>query len=204
MTKYDPRYKITFSNRWLVQQFVQAFLHESVTDVIDFEAFEMYPTESISEDSKSKEFKNRLNDVMWKFKLNDGSQAYVLLMVEAQSDIDSKMAVRICEYVINWYRHLMVAEGLEALPLIVPMVLYNGDKGLERCDEAGRNDSGAGGVSRPGHCDGGRLPSWLTRKGGMNPVSLPKGNIFEPLIKALHTSAQGEFRDSFDMDESDA
>ena len=128
MTKYDPRYKITFSNRWLAQQFVQAFLHESVTDIIDFEAFEMYPTESISEDSKSKEFKNRLNDVMWKLKLNDGSQAYVLLMVEAQSDIDSKMAVRICEYVINWYRNLMVAEGLEALPLIVPMVLYNGDR----------------------------------------------------------------------------
>ena len=28
---------------------------------------------------------------------------------------------------------------------------------------------------------------------------LPSGNIFEPFIKALHTSAHGEFRDSIDM-----
>ena len=44
MTEYDPRYKTTFSNRWLVQQFVQAFLYESVTGIIDFESLEMYPT----------------------------------------------------------------------------------------------------------------------------------------------------------------
>ena len=41
MTEYDPRYKTTFSNRWLMQQFVQAFLHDSVTDIMDFESLEM-------------------------------------------------------------------------------------------------------------------------------------------------------------------
>ena len=198
MTEYDPRYKTTFSNRWLVQQFVQAFLYESVTGIIDFESFEMYPTESISKDPKYKRFKARHNDVMWKIGLNDGSHAYVLLMVEAQSDIDSAMAVRVGEYVLNWYHFLMVVEGLEVLPLIVPMVVYNGDKawsaatrlsGMIQEPEAFRNLGIA--------MDGGYVlvdEKRLYESGG-----LPSGNIFGPLIKAMHTSAKGEFVDSFSM-----
>ena len=198
MTEYDPRYKTTFSNRWLVQQFVQAFLYESVTGIIDFESFEKYPTESVSEDPKYKKFKDRHNDVMWKIGLNDGSHAYVLLMVEAQSDIDSSMAVRVGEYVLNWYHFLMVVEGLEVLPLIVPMVVYNGDKAwnaatrlrdMIRVPEA-IHDLGIA-------MDGGYI--LVDEKRLYESGELPSGNIFEPLIKALHTSAKGEFVDSFSM-----
>ena len=198
MTEYDPRYKTTFSNRWLMQQFVQAFLHDSVTDIMDFESLEMLPTESISEDPKYKRLKVRHNDVMWRIRLTDGSQAYVLLMVEAQSDIDSAMAVRVGEYVLNWYLSLMAVEGLEVLPLIVPMVVYSGDKawnvGTRLRDmihvPAAFRDLGIA-------MDGGYIlidEKRLYESGG-----LPSGNIFEPLITALHTSIFGEFFDSVGM-----
>ena len=127
MTEYDPEYKLTFSSSWLVRQFVEAFLDASVTDIMDLESLSMFPTESISKNAKSKKFKVRRNDVMWKIGLRDGSQAYVLLMVEAQSSVDSTMALRVTEYILNWYLLLMATEGLEVLPLIVPMVIYNGD-----------------------------------------------------------------------------
>ena len=198
MTEYDPRYKTIFSNRWLMQQFVQAFLHDSVTDIMNFESLGMLPTESISEDPKYKRLKVRHNDVMWKIRLTDGSQAYVLLMVEAQSDIDSAMAVRVGEYVLNWYLSLMAVEGLEVLPLIVPMVVYSGDRtwnaGTRLRDmihvPAAFRDLGIA-------MDGGYIlidEKRLYESGG-----LPSGNIFEPLITALHTSIFGEFFDSVGM-----
>ena len=198
MTKYDSRYKITFSNDWLVQQFVRAFLHKSVTDIIDFDSFEIFSTESISKDPKYKRFKVRHNDVMWKIGLSDGSRAYVLLMVEAQSNIDSAMAVRVGEYVLNWYRYLMVAEGLEVLPLIVPMVVYNGEKAWNAATRlhdmihtpAAFRDLGIA-------MDGGYIlvdEKRLYESGG-----LPSDNIFGPLIKALHTRADDEFAHGYDM-----
>lgn len=197
MTQYDPQYKAIFSNRWLMQQFVEAFLHVSATDIMDFESLEMFPTESISKDAKYKRLKVRRNDVMWKIRLNDGSQAYVLLMVEAQSKVDSAMAVRIGEYVHNWYLSLLATEGLEALPLplIVPMVLYHGDqvwhaetrlRNMIRTPEAIREMGIA--------MDGGYI--LIDEKRLYESGRLPSGNIFEPFITALHTSDFDEFRDS--------
>ena len=97
MTEYDSEYKLTFSSSWLVRQFVEAFLDASVTDIMDLESLSMFPTESISKNAKSKKFKVRRNDIMWKIGLKNGSQAYVLLMVEAQSRVDPTMALRVTE-----------------------------------------------------------------------------------------------------------
>ena len=200
MTQYDLQYKTTFSNRWIMQQFVEAFLHTSVTDIMDFESLEMFPIESISSDAKSKKLKVRRNDVMWKSRLNDGSKAYVLLMVEAQSKVDSVMAVRVGEYVHNWYLSLLATEGLGALPLplIVPMVLYHGDqvwnaetrlRNMIHTPEAFR-DMGIA-------MDGGYI--LIDEKRLYETGRLPSDNIFEPLITALHTSDFGEFRDSVEQ-----
>ena len=107
MKEYDAQYKVLASNRWIMQQLVEAFLDASVTDIMDLESLQIFPTESISKNAKSKIFKVRHNDVMWKIALNDGSLAYVLLMVEAQSSVDSAMVFRVTEYVLNWYLYLM-------------------------------------------------------------------------------------------------
>ena len=69
MKEYDAQYKVLVSNRWIMQQLVEAFLDTSVTDIMDFDSLEMFPTESISKNAKSKKFKVRRNDVMWKIKL---------------------------------------------------------------------------------------------------------------------------------------
>ena len=129
---------------------------------------------------------------MWKIRLTDGSQAYALLIVEAQSDIDPAMAVRVGEYVLNWYLSLIAIEGLEALPLIVPMVVYNGEKAWNAATRlrdmiqtpAAFRDLGIA-------MDGGYI--LVDEKHLYESGKLPSGNIFEPLITALHTSGFGEF-----------
>ena len=195
MKEYDAQYKVLASNRWIMQQLVEAFLDASVTDIMDLESLQIFPTESISKNAKSKIFKVRRNDVMWKIALNDGSLAYVLLMVEAQSSVDSAMVFRVTEYVLNWYLYLMATEGLDVLPLIVPMVIYNGDKAwnaetrLRDMIDAPEAFSEMGVVM-----DGGYI--LIDEKRLYESGQLPSGNIFEPLITALHTGSVYEFFDS--------
>ncbi len=196
MTEYDPEYKMFLSNRWLMQQLVEAFLDASVTDVMDLESLEIFPTESISKNAKTKKFKVRRNDVMWKVPLRDGSQAYVLLMVEAQSSVDSAMALRVVEYVINWYFNLMATEGLDALPLIVPIVLYNGDKTWNAETRLCNMIHTPAAFSGMGFTVDGRYVL-IDEKELYKTGQLPSGNIFEPLIKTLHTRSSDEFVDNF-------
>ena len=196
MTEYDPQYKTTFCNRWLMRQFVEAFLDASVTDIMDFETLEMFPTESISKNAKTNKFKVRRNDVMWKIRLTDGSQAYVLLMVEAQSSVDSAMALRVVEYVINWYFSLMATEGLEVLPLIVPMVIYNGDDAWNAETRLRNMIDTPAAFRGMGFTMDGRYVL-IDERRLYESGQLPSGNIFEPLIKTLHTSSADEFVDNF-------
>ena len=195
MKEYDAQYKVLASNRWLTQQLVEAFLDASVTDIMNLDSMEVFPTESISKNPKSKTFKVRRNDVMWKIQLRDGSLAYVLLMVEAQSSVDSAMVFRVTEYVLNWYLYLMATESLEVLPLIVPMVIYNGDKTwnaetrLRDMIDAPKAFRDMGVVMEGGYI-------LIDEKELYKTGQLPSGNIFEPLITALHTNDVDEFFDS--------
>ncbi len=195
MKEYDAQYKVLASNRWLTQQLVEAFLDASVTDIMDLDSMEVFATESISKNAKTKTFKVRRNDVMWKVQLRNGSLAYVLLMVEAQSSVDPAMALRVSEYILNWYLHLMATEGLDVLPLIVPMVIYNGDSAwnaetrLRDMIDAPEAFSEMGVVM-----DGGYI--LIDEKRLYESGQLPSGNIFEPLITALHTGSVYEFFDS--------
>ena len=195
MKEYDAQYKVLASNRWIVQQLVEAFLDASVTDIMDLESLQMFPTESISKNAKSKKFKVRRNDVMWKIELKNGSLAYVLLMVEAQSRVDSAMVFRVTEYVLNWCLYLMATEGLEVLPLIVPMVIYNGDKTWNAATRLRDMIDAPKAFRKMGVVmDGGYI--LIDEKRLYESGQLPSGNIFEPLITALHTSSVYEFFDS--------
>ena len=96
---------------------------------------------------------------------------------------------------MNWYLHLKATEGLEVLPLIVPMVIYNGDDAwnaetrLRNMIDAPEAFSDIGVVM-----DGGYI--LIDEKRLYESGQLPSGNIFEPLITALHTSSVYDFFDS--------
>ena len=90
----------------------------------------------------------------------------------------------------------MATEDLETLPLIVPMVIYNGDKAwnaetrLRDMIDAPKAFRDMGVVMEGGYI-------LIDEKELYKTGQLPSGNIFKPLIKTLHTSSSDEFVENF-------
>ena len=73
---------------------------------------------------------NRESDVIWKFRRQDGGEpVYVYILLEFQSRPDVSMPVRLMGYESLFYQSLMAgqpAAGWRKLPLVIPVVVYNG------------------------------------------------------------------------------
>ena len=74
--------------------------------------------------------KEREGDVVWRLRHHDGSPIYVYFLIEFQSEVQRFMAVRLLAYVALLYQDLLARKELTPsgeLPLVLPIVLYNGD-----------------------------------------------------------------------------
>jgi hypothetical protein len=73
---------------------------------------------------------NRESDVIWKFRRKDGAEpVYVYVLLEFQSRPDPSMPVRLMGYESLFYQSLISSQpsaGWRKLPLIIPVVVYNG------------------------------------------------------------------------------
>jgi predicted transposase/invertase (TIGR01784 family) len=69
---------------------------------------------------------------LYKVKIDD-TMGYIYLIVEHQRTFDEMMPFRLWEYIIRiWNDHLHQTKS-KKLPLIIPMVFYNGDKPYDGC-----------------------------------------------------------------------
>jgi hypothetical protein len=53
---------------------------------------------------------------------------YIYLLLEFQSTVDKFMALRILEYIVQFYKDLLKVEKHDRLPQVFPLLLYSGDK----------------------------------------------------------------------------
>ena len=78
----------------------------------------------------SPKHENRESDVIWQFRRKDGGEpVYVYILLEFQSRPDPSMPVRLMGYVSLFYQRLMASQpaaGWRKLPLVIPVVIYNG------------------------------------------------------------------------------
>jgi hypothetical protein len=86
--------------------------------------------EQVNASFVSARHKRRESDVIWKFQRKDGKEpVYVYILMEFQARPDPSMPVRLMEYVIHFYQSLKASQpgmGWRNLPLVIPMVVYNG------------------------------------------------------------------------------
>ena len=195
---HDAKFKALFSNRYLMEQLIGGFVDGHLTHRLDIQSLERFPTESVSQDKQGRKYKIRHNDVMWRVRFTDGSEMYMLLMVEIQSSVDQSMAIRIAEYVINWYRYLFHGESTNQLPPIFPIVIYDGDRPW---------------TAKMKLSDMVTMPDWMKRIMTWIEASyyvidlrrlyedgqLPSGNVFAPLLKSLYTAEPSEFNESYEQ-----
>ena len=79
----------------------------------------------------SEQLKHREGDLIWKIQLKGGQALYLYLLLEFQSADDRRMPLRMLQYVIFLYEHLLREKQIsleQGLPPVLPVVLYNGDK----------------------------------------------------------------------------
>ncbi len=126
---HDASYKLLLAHRELMTDLGQGYLHMALTGEIDWDSLELVSTEHVTS-----ELRLRTNDLVWRLRRRsaDGEGVewvYIFAVLEFQSSPDPFMAVRMMTYMGALYEDYIAHEGLpqgEKLPVIFPMVIYNG------------------------------------------------------------------------------
>jgi len=119
--KHDVGYKKIFSNPKIVEELVASFVNESWVKDIDYTTLERIDKSFITE-----EFIERESDVIYRAHFKD-KEVYIYLLLEFQSTIDRFMSLRMLRYICELYEHLVKTKGIKSLPVVFPIMLYNGD-----------------------------------------------------------------------------
>jgi predicted transposase/invertase (TIGR01784 family) len=123
--QHDRSYRSLFSFPKMVEDLIRQFVPEAWVDKLDFSTLQRVNASFVS-----KALRGREGDLLWKLYLRDHSPVYVYLFIEHQSRVERFMAVRLMTYIGLLYEALIKERLLTSdgrLPLVVPIVLYNGD-----------------------------------------------------------------------------
>ena len=111
----------------MIRDLLREIVGERWVERIDLDSGERVSASFVSPDHK-----NREGDVIWKFRRRDGGEpVFVYLLMEFQSRPDPSMPVRLMAYVSLFYQSLMKSQpagGWKKLPLVIPVVVYNGEE----------------------------------------------------------------------------
>ncbi|UCE06280.1 MAG: Rpn family recombination-promoting nuclease/putative transposase, partial [bacterium] len=122
MTIHDSGYRKLFSNKVIFRQLIETFVNEDWVKDLDFEDCETVDKSFISDHYKETE-----SDIIYKLKLKD-KEVYFFILIEFQSTVERFMALRVLNYVTNFYMDYIESNPkIKMLPAMFPILLYNGD-----------------------------------------------------------------------------
>ena len=123
MKIHDSGYKKLFKNKTIFRQLIQTFVDEPWVAELDFEQAETLDKSFVSEHYKETE-----SDLIYRVDLH-GREVYIYILLEFQSTVERFMAVRVLNYISNFYMDYLESEPhVDKLPPVFPIVLYNGDR----------------------------------------------------------------------------
>ena len=121
MNIHDSGYKKLFSNRTIFRQLLETFVNQEWVHSLDFDTCETVDKSFISE-----HYKETASDLIYKIQFHD-REVYIYILIEFQSTVDPFMALRVLNYITNFYMDFFVNNrGVKKLPAVFPIVLYNG------------------------------------------------------------------------------
>ena len=122
MNIHDSGYKKLFSNRTIFRQLIETFVNQEWVHSLDFDTCEPLDKSFISEHYKETE-----SDLIYKIQFHD-REVYIYILIEFQSTVDPFMALRVLNYITNFYMDFLVNNSsVKKLPAVFPVVLYNGE-----------------------------------------------------------------------------
>ena len=120
---HDSAYRRFFSVPDMLTSLVKDYVNMDFVEDVDFSSLMVRSSAYFAEDLHT-----QAGDLVWQMKWK-GRDAYLLLLLEAQSTPDKYMALRIFNYVGLLWKSLVDqsdAVQKEGLPHVFPIVLYNG------------------------------------------------------------------------------
>ena len=109
-------------NEVAAREFLTEYLPADFKALIDLRQIKVEKESFVEED-----LKRRLSDIIYSIKTKEGDQAFVYVLIEAQSSVDYWMALRLWKYsLLLLEKH--ADKKKNKLPLIAPMLFYNGKK----------------------------------------------------------------------------
>lgn len=180
----DPGYKRLFSRPRMIRDLLSGFAARGWSETLDFTSLNPLPASYVS-----RNLQQRHSDLVWRIRFHDERWLYVLVLLEFQSTVDQRMAVRLLTYTGLLYERLIADGALrdhDKLPPVLPIVIYNGAQrwtaptGLDKLIATGPTDTLAG--YQPS------LRYFLLDHGRLQVRVCPPGNLVSALI-ALETSS---------------
>lgn len=123
---HDSAFKAALSDKRVAIDFLKNHLSKEVYEKIDLDTLELQNASFIDEELKSSEA-----DVLYKalMKSEDGvkREIFIYTLLEHQSTVDKWHPLRIVKYMVRiWEDFRKQNPGSEALPIILPIIVYNG------------------------------------------------------------------------------
>lgn len=122
--QHDSGYHLLFSHPELVEDLFKSFVTEPWVQQLDFTTLQRVNAKLHAEG-----LERRDGDLIYRVLYRDGSEVYLYLLLEFQSQPDPWMALRVLVYVGLLYQQLIRENRIThgKLPPVFPLVLYNGD-----------------------------------------------------------------------------
>ncbi|MFZ4656164.1 MAG: Rpn family recombination-promoting nuclease/putative transposase [Caldilineaceae bacterium] len=127
MTVHDSGYKRLFSNRTIFRQLIQTFVEEDWVAELDFDRAERLDKSFVADHYKETE-----SDLIYKVPYRHAEKViYLYILIEFQSNVQRFMVLRTLNYITSFYLdyvHATKDVKQLKLPVIFPIVLYNGEE----------------------------------------------------------------------------
>ena len=121
--KHDQLFRKSLENPIVAYELLQAHLPQEVLAIIDTSTLKLEKESFVEPDLSTS-----IADVLFSVKFHD-NDGYIYLLLEHQSTPEHFMAFRLFKYMVNICdRYRLENQKTENLPIIYPLIIYNGTK----------------------------------------------------------------------------
>lgn len=117
---HDKYFQSTMNNVMVARDFFAMHLPKEFCQAVDLNTLKLEKGSYIDND-----LQELMSDILYSAKV-DGDNGYLYLLVEHQSKADRMMPFRLLEYTCRIMKR-DVSSGKKYLPVVIPLVLYNGN-----------------------------------------------------------------------------
>ncbi len=118
---HDTYFRASLTKIEVARSFIEAYLPHSLLKIAKFNTLKIEPTSFIDE-----QHKNQVADILYSLMLGD-SLGYIYVNIEHQNRADKLMPLRMLKYLCGVFdHHLKQHKNSKQLPVVVPMLIYNG------------------------------------------------------------------------------